>query len=143
MCLPDVLVVNTLTDWLWSIHLPRCAACLTIHSGSIRVDGTLTDHALTAQLNGLDSTLSLSASGGYETPEEMLFDAEAQAKRAGLNRVYVYNDKGCDCATGNKPIEVYLEGTAEEIHQVKQCAASCCGSEGILLKKYEEAEEKQ
>ena len=73
-----------------------------------------------------------------ETPEQMLFDAEAQAKRAGLNRVYVYNDKGCDCATENKPIEVYLDGTAEEIHQVKQCAASCCGSEGILLKKYEE-----
>ena len=70
-------------------------------------------------------------------------DAEAQAKRAGLNRVYVYNDKGCDCATENKPIEVYLEGTAEEIHQVKQCAASCCGSEGILLKKYEQAEKKQ
>ena len=63
-----------------------------------------------------------------QTPEHMLFEAEAQAKRAGLNRVYVYNDKGCDCATENKPIEVYLDGTAEEIHQVKQCAASCCGS---------------
>mgnify|MGYP001824219574 CR=1 FL=1 len=73
-----------------------------------------------------------------QTPEHMLFEAEAQAKRAGLNRVYVYNNKGCDCATENKPIEVYLDGTAEEIHQVKQCAASCCGSDGILLKKYEE-----
>ena len=67
----------------------------------------------------------------------MLFDAEAQAKRAGLNSVYVYNDKGCDCATENQPIEVYLNSTAEEMHQIKQCAASCCGDEGVLLKKYE------
>lgn len=74
------------------------------------------------------------------TPEYMLFDAEAQAKRAGLKRVYVYNDKGCDCATENKPIEVYLNSTAEELHQIKQCAASCCGDEGILLKKYENEE---
>ena len=72
------------------------------------------------------------------TPEYMLFEAEAQAKRAGLSRVYVYNDKGCDCATENKPVEFYLNGTAEELHQVKHCAGSCCGEQGILLKKYEE-----
>jgi pyruvate formate lyase activating enzyme len=72
-----------------------------------------------------------------ETPENVLFEARAQAERAGLHRVYVYNDKGCDCAAENKPIEVYLNGTAEELHQVKQCAASCCGDKGILLKKYE------
>lgn len=71
------------------------------------------------------------------TPEYMLFDAEAQAKRAVLNNVYVYNDKGCDCATENQPVEVYLNSTAEELHQIKQCVASCCGDDGVLLKKYE------
>ena len=77
------------------------------------------------------------------TPEYMLFDAEAEAKRAGLNNVYVYNDKGCDCATENRPIEVYLNSSAEELHQVKQCAASCCGDDGVLLKKYEAESEKK
>ena len=71
------------------------------------------------------------------TPEESLFSAQAQAKRAGLENVYVYNDKGCDCASENQPIEVYLKGSADEIHQVKQCSASCCGDDGVLLKKYE------
>ena len=35
------------------------------------------------------------------------------------------------------PVEAYLQGNPEELHQVKKCAASCCGDEGILLKKYE------
>ncbi len=73
-----------------------------------------------------------------KTPEYMLFDAEAEAKRAGLKHVYVYNDKGCDCATENKPVEVYLNSSAEALHQIKHCAASCCGEQGVLLKKYEE-----
>jgi pyruvate formate lyase activating enzyme len=77
------------------------------------------------------------------TPEYMLFDAEAEAKRAGLKNVYVYNDKGCDCATENRPIEVYLNSSADELHQVKQCAASCCGDDGVLLKKYEAESEKK
>ena len=72
------------------------------------------------------------------TPDESLFAAAEQAKRAGLSNVYVYNDKGCDCATENRPIEVYLDGAAEEIHQARKCSASCCGDEGILLKKYEQ-----
>ena len=72
------------------------------------------------------------------TPDESLFAAAEQAKRAGLSNVYVYNDKGCDCATENRPIEVYLDGSAEEIHQTRKCSASCCGDEGILLKKYEQ-----
>ncbi len=73
-----------------------------------------------------------------KTPEYMLFDAEAEAKRAGLKHVYVYNDKGCDCATENKPVEVFLNSSAEALHQIKHCAASCCGEQGVLLKKYEE-----
>ncbi len=56
---------------------------------------------------------------------------------AGLRNVYVYNDKGCDCAGENRPIEDYLDGSSQDIHQVKKCAASCCGDEGVLLKKYE------
>ena len=71
------------------------------------------------------------------TPDEALFGAEEQAKRAGLTNIYVYNDKGCDCAGENQPVEVYLNSTTEELHQIKQCAASCCGDEGVLLKKYE------
>jgi pyruvate formate lyase activating enzyme len=71
------------------------------------------------------------------TPEASLFEAEAAAKRAGLKNVYVYNDKGCDCATENRPVEFYLSSSGDEVHQAKKCAASCCGDEGILLKKYE------
>jgi len=72
------------------------------------------------------------------TPEASLFAAEKAAKRAGLNNIYVYNDKGCDCATENRPVDFYLNGSSEEIHEIKQCAASCCGDEGVLLKKYEQ-----
>jgi pyruvate formate lyase activating enzyme len=71
------------------------------------------------------------------TPEEDLFEAERAARDAGLENVYVYNDKGCDCATENRPIEVFLNASSDEIHQTKKCAASCCGDEGVLLKKYE------
>jgi pyruvate formate lyase activating enzyme len=71
------------------------------------------------------------------TPDASLYAAEAEAKRAGLENVYVYNDKGCDCATENRSIDFYLNTPAEELHQVKKCAADCCDSEGVLLKKYE------
>jgi len=71
------------------------------------------------------------------TPEASLFEAQRVAEKAGLKNVYVYNDKGCDCAKENVSIESYLNGSAEDIHQVKKCAASCCGDDGILLKKYE------
>jgi len=72
------------------------------------------------------------------TPEQSLFEAKAAAERAGLQYSYVYNNKGCDCATENRPIESYLNSSTEELHQIKKCAASCCGEEGILLKKYEQ-----
>ncbi len=71
------------------------------------------------------------------TPDASLFAAEAEAKRAGLENVYVYNDKGCDCAAENRSIDFYLDTPSEELHQVKKCAADCCDSEGVLLKKYE------
>jgi pyruvate formate lyase activating enzyme len=71
------------------------------------------------------------------TPDEALFEAQKQAQRAGLENIYVYNDIGCDCATDNQPVEFYLDSSADDLHQVKKCAASCCGDEGVLLKKYE------
>ncbi len=71
------------------------------------------------------------------TPSELLWQTHTLAKEAGLQNVYVYDDKGCDCAESNLPVSSYLQGNAESIHKVKKCAADCCGDEGILLKKYE------
>lgn len=72
-----------------------------------------------------------------ETPNQVMYDARDAALESGLSNVYVYGDKGCDCATTNLPVDSYLNGTTEEIHSTKKCAASCCGDEGIVLKKYE------
>ncbi|MEJ2140845.1 MAG: AmmeMemoRadiSam system radical SAM enzyme [Gammaproteobacteria bacterium] len=71
------------------------------------------------------------------TPSEVLREAFLVAQSVGLKNVYMYDDKGCDCATENLPVDAYLEGNPDDIHQVKKCSASCCGDEGILLKKYE------
>lgn len=71
------------------------------------------------------------------TPSELLWQTHEVALETGLENVYVYDDKGCDCAEENLSVATYLQGDAESIHAVKQCAASCCGDEGILLKKYE------
>ena len=64
------------------------------------------------------------------------------ARDIGLVNVYVYDDKGCDCAESNLPVSSYLNGEPDSIHAVKKCAASCCGEEGIVLKKYEGSSEK-
>jgi pyruvate formate lyase activating enzyme len=53
--------------------------------------------------------------------------------------VYVYDDKGCDCAGENLPVAAYLTQAPEELHAVKKCAGGCCGDQGVLLKKYEQA----
>jgi pyruvate formate lyase activating enzyme len=73
------------------------------------------------------------------TPDHVLMAAAEQGRQAGLRHVYVYNDKGCDCAAENRPVEFYLNSGAEALHQVKKCPASCCGDDGILLKKYEQS----
>lgn len=73
-----------------------------------------------------------------ETPSEILWQAHDVARGVGLNNVYVYDDKGCDCATDNMPVADYLSGDVESIYRTKKCVASCCGEEGILLKKYEQ-----
>lgn len=73
------------------------------------------------------------------TPSELLWRAYEQARAVGLKRVYVYDDKGCDCAQHNLPVAAYLDQDPAAVHAVKKCAASCCGEQGILLKKYEAA----
>lgn len=74
-----------------------------------------------------------------ETPAEIMWQTHDVARAAGLQNVYVYDDKGCDCAESNTPVSVYLNGDPDSVHTVKKCAASCCGEEGIVLKKYEES----
>ncbi len=72
-----------------------------------------------------------------QTPSFIMQQTLEAAKEVGLKHVYKYDDKGCDCATDNLPISAFLQGDAASIHAVKKCAASCCGEEGVLLKKYE------
>ncbi len=71
------------------------------------------------------------------TPSDIMWTAHDAAREAGLSNVYVYDDKGCDCATDNRPVEDWLSKDAAELRAVKKCSASCCGEEGVLLKKYE------
>lgn len=72
------------------------------------------------------------------TPTNVLHEAAELGRRVGLKNVYLYDDKGCDCAESNLPVDVYLSADSENLHKVKKCVASCCGDEGILLKKYED-----
>ena len=74
-----------------------------------------------------------------ETPSDIMWQAYDIARDIGLQNVYVYDDKGCDCAENNLPISAYLGDEPEAIHTVKKCSASCCGEQGIVLKKYETA----
>ena len=72
-----------------------------------------------------------------ETPHEIIRQAADQAKAIGLANVYAHTDISCDCATENATVNDWLGKDADEIQQINKCAASCCGSEGILLKKLE------
>lgn len=71
------------------------------------------------------------------TPSDIMWTAHDNARDIGLEHVYVYDDKGCDCASENLPVDAYLSQDPNTVHAVKKCAASCCGDEGIVLKKYE------
>lgn len=71
------------------------------------------------------------------TPREIMWTAHDAAREVGLNNVYVYDDKGCDCAEENMPVAEYMNADASDIYAMKKCAANCCGDEGVLLKKYE------
>ena len=79
----------------------------------------------------------LSKSDVPPTPTDTLHMAAELGRRAGLQNVYLYDDKGCDCADTNLPVAAYLDDDPLAVHTVKKCAASCCGDEGILLKKFE------
>ncbi len=70
------------------------------------------------------------------TPVETLQRAAQMGRQVGLENVYEYSDKGCDCADENAPVSSYLPGWTS-LHEVKKCADSCCGDDGILLKRYE------
>ena len=70
------------------------------------------------------------------TPVETLERAAHLGREQGLQHVYVYADKGCDCATENAPVQHYLPDWAS-LHEVKKCADTCCGDDGILLSRYE------
>ena len=72
------------------------------------------------------------------TSTTTLHEAAEAGRRAGLQNVYLYDDKGCDCAETNLPVDAYLDSDPKSLHEIKKCAASCCGDEGILLKKYEQ-----
>ncbi len=71
------------------------------------------------------------------TPSEVMWLAHDNARSAGLTNVYVYDDKGCDCASSNLPVSAYLSQDLAQLNSVKKCSAGCCGDDGILLKKYE------
>lgn len=63
--------------------------------------------------------------------------AAEQARNVGLNHVYAHTDISCDCASDNLTVNEWLEKSPEEAMQVNKCSASCCGSEGIVVKKFE------
>jgi len=71
--------------------------------------------------------------------EQAAEQAAEQAKKIGLTNVYAHIDISCDCATENMPVSAYLDKDINAVNQVNKCAASCCGDEGILLKKFEKA----
>ena len=72
------------------------------------------------------------------TSPALLDEAQRVAYTTGLKNVYVYADKGCDCAVENLPVAAYLDQDPASIHAVKKCAAECCSDSGVLLKKYEQ-----
>lgn len=74
------------------------------------------------------------------TPGEMLWATRDIAREEGLNNVYVYDDKGCDCAEDNLPVDAYLDVDTDILYQQKTCPSACCGNEGVLLKKYEKTQ---
>jgi len=67
-----------------------------------------------------------------------VIEAAAEAGRAvGLRHVHAHTDISCDCASDNLSVADWLDKPADEVQAVKKCSASCCGDEGILLKKFE------
>lgn len=72
-----------------------------------------------------------------ETPHEIIETAAQQARAVGLRHVYAHTDISCDCASENATVDDWLGKSADEVKQMNKCSAGCCGSDGILLKKFE------
>ncbi len=71
------------------------------------------------------------------TPNQVIDEAAETGREIGLKHVYAHTDISCDCATENAPVSVWLELDAKSMNEVNKCASSCCGDEGILVKKFE------
>jgi len=73
------------------------------------------------------------------TPDAIIDKAAVTGRNIGLQYVYAHTDISCDCASENMPVSAWLDMDAEALNEVNKCAASCCGDEGILVKKFERA----
>ncbi len=71
------------------------------------------------------------------TDNAIIEKAAETARAAGLRHVYPHTDISCDCASENAPVSAWLELDAQAIDSINKCSASCCGDEGILVKKFE------
>ena len=71
------------------------------------------------------------------TSNSIIDQAAATGREIGLKHVYGHTDISCDCATENMPVSAWLEMDADALNEINKCAASCCGDEGILVKKFE------
>ena len=71
------------------------------------------------------------------TPVDVIEMAAEQGRAAGLKHVYAHTDISCDCAAENLTVDDWLGKSSDEVKLANKCAASCCGTEGILVKKFE------
>ena len=71
------------------------------------------------------------------TDNALIEQVAAAGRDAGLRHVYAHTDISCDCASENAPVSAWVELDAEALNSVKACSATCCGDEGILVKKFE------
>ena len=70
--------------------------------------------------------------------DNAIIEAAAESgKSIGLKNVYGHTDISCDCATENLPVSSWLNLPADELNAINVCASSCCGDDGILVKKFE------
>ncbi|MCP3690130.1 MAG: AmmeMemoRadiSam system radical SAM enzyme [Gammaproteobacteria bacterium] len=74
------------------------------------------------------------------TGDAIINTAVDNARKVGLQNVYGHTDISCDCATQNAAVSDWIDLDAEALNTVKKCSASCCGEEGILVKKFERAQ---
>ncbi len=72
-----------------------------------------------------------------QTPTPIIELAAQQAEEIGLRNVYAHTNISCDCASENMSVRDWLGKSADEVESVNKCSQNCCGSEGIVLKKFE------